>query len=143
MREIYLFVILFLLSFSVFAQKEIKGRVLDLQTRKPVASATVTLHPVGSSSILSYTVTAEDGTFTLKRNDLPDSVTMTVSAMTIERQSKTIRSDISFVEFVVAEKTMELKEVIVKAPRSGSWVIPFISMWVVFWMKQTAALAMY
>ena len=117
MKEIYLLILLCLLPFPVFAQKVIKGRVLELQTRRPVSSATVTTHPVGSPSILSYTITAEDGTFSLKRNNLPDSVTVTVSAMTIERQSKTIRSDISFVEFVVAEKTMELKEVIVKAPK--------------------------
>jgi hypothetical protein len=77
----------------------------------------VTLHPVGSPSILAYTMTAEDGTFILKRNNLPDSVTITISAMTIERQSKTVKSDTAFVEFLATEKTMELKEVIVEAPK--------------------------
>jgi len=95
----------------------IKGRVLDSQTREPIASATVTLHPVGSPSILAYTMTAEDGTFILKRDNLPDSVTITISAMTIERQSKTVKSDTAFVEFLATEKTMELKEVIVEAPK--------------------------
>lgn len=99
------------------AQTMIKGRVLDSQTREPIASATVTLNPVGSPSILAYTMTAEDGTFTLKRSTLPDSVTVTVSAMTIERQSKTVKSDVPFIEFLVVEKTMELKEVIVQAPK--------------------------
>ncbi len=110
--------ILFLFAFfSLSAQIKIRGRVLDSQTREPIASATVTLYPVGSPSILAYTMTAEDGTFILKRNDLPDSVTLTISAMTIERQSKTIKLDVAMIEFLVKEKTMELKEVIVKAPK--------------------------
>lgn len=114
----YLLIILLIFSnFSSFAQQEVKGRVLNFQNRKPVASATVTMHPVGSSSILSYAMTAEDGTFTLKRNSLPDSITITVSAMTIERQSKIVKSNAGPVEFLVKEKTMELREVIVKAPK--------------------------
>lgn len=106
-----------LVAFSSFSQQGINGRVLDAATREPVASATVTLHPAGSPSILAYTMTAEDGTFTLKRDELPDSVTVTVSAMTIERQSKTLKKDGGPVEFLVTEKTMELKEVIVQAPK--------------------------
>ncbi|MGV8963516.1 MAG: carboxypeptidase-like regulatory domain-containing protein [Candidatus Saccharimonadaceae bacterium] len=103
--------------FQTFAQKEIKGRVLDNQHRKPVAAATVTLHPAGSESILNYTMTADDGTFTLKSNNMPDSVTVMVSAMTLERQFKTVVSDVTFIEFMVKEKTTKLNEVIVKAPK--------------------------
>ena len=110
--------LLFLSIFSgLSAQSEIRGRVLDAQTRKPVMSATVTMHPVGLPSILAYTMTTEDGTFILKHGNIPDTVTLTVSAMTIERQSKVIKKDARPVEFLVTEKTMELKEVIVKAPR--------------------------
>ncbi|MDR1743417.1 MAG: carboxypeptidase-like regulatory domain-containing protein [Dysgonamonadaceae bacterium] len=107
----------FLFALSSFSQQEINGRVLYMQTRKPVVSASVTLHPVGSKSILAYTVTAKDGSFTLKHGHLPDSVTLTVSAMTIERQSKTLKSNAEAVELLVAEKAMELEEVVVKAPK--------------------------
>jgi len=103
--------------YIAFAQKEIKGRVLDSETLKPVPTVTVTMYPVGSQSILTYTMTDEDGTFILKSNDMPDSVTVSVRAMTIESQSKSIKSDIGFVEFVVKEKAIELKEVIVDAPK--------------------------
>lgn len=112
------FILLLLISLNkVFAQKEISGRVLDTDTRKPVDAATVTLHPKGSASILAYTMTAKDGTFTLKRASMPDSVTVSVRAMNIEGQSKTVKSDVGFVEFLVKEKVTELKEVIVKAPK--------------------------
>jgi hypothetical protein len=60
--------------FCLSAQTKIKGFVLDVQTRKPIVSATVTMHPVGSPSILAYTMTSEDGTLSLKRSGLPDSV---------------------------------------------------------------------
>ncbi len=93
------------------------GRVVYSSTNKPVVSATVTLHPFGSTSILAYTTTSDEGIFSLNRDNLPDSVTVTVAAMTIEKQSKTIKRDVGFVEITVEEKTMELKEVIVKAPK--------------------------
>lgn len=106
-----------LIPLSLFSQQEITGRVIEKATGKPVAHATVTIHPVDSPSILSYTMTSDEGTFSIRVNNLPDTVTLTVSAMTIERQSKTLNSNISFVEFIVIEKTMELNEVIVKAPK--------------------------
>ncbi|RNC63431.1 hypothetical protein D7D25_16335 [Proteiniphilum sp. X52] len=109
--------ILLLSPSLLFAQKEISGRVLYQDSSKPVSGATVTLHHVGSPSILTYSITNDDGRFTLKRNELPDSVTVTVSAMTIERHSKNIKSDIGSIDFFVNEKITELKEVIVKAPK--------------------------
>lgn len=70
--------ILFLFAFfGLFAQTKTIGRVLDSQTREPIASAMVTMHPIGFPTILAYTITAEDGTFALKRDNLPDSVSVT------------------------------------------------------------------
>lgn len=117
MPKITLILLLSLFTFSAFAQQSISGRVLNTDTKEPVEVATVTLHPVGSSSILSYTMTNDNGKYTLKSNKMPDSVTITVSAMTIERKSRTVKSDVKVVDFMVSEKTMELKEVIVKAPK--------------------------
>ncbi|MDD4437742.1 MAG: hypothetical protein PHS04_06890 [Tissierellia bacterium] len=85
--------------------------------RAPMPSVAVTAHPVGSQTILTYTMTANDGTFILKSNSLPDSVTVSVRAMTIESQSKSVKRDVGFLEFVVNERVTELKEIIVKAPK--------------------------
>ena len=114
------FLIIFLFSFSslsVFSQTEITGRVLDAATHKPVDAVTVTLHPVGSANILSYTMTDKNGAFTLKRASMPDSVTVSVRSITIESQFRTVKSDVEFVEFLVKENVTELKEVIVQAPK--------------------------
>lgn len=117
MPKITLILLLSLFTLSAFAQQSISGRVLNTNTKEPIVAATVTLHPVGSASILSYTMTNDNGEYTLKSNNMPDSVTITVSAMTIERKSKTVKSDIKIVDFEVSEKAMELNEVIVKAPK--------------------------
>ncbi|MDD4700288.1 MAG: carboxypeptidase-like regulatory domain-containing protein, partial [Oscillospiraceae bacterium] len=117
MRPIITLLLCSLFSFSVFSQTEISGRVLNSKTRKPVDAATVTLHPVGSATILSYTMTVKDGAFTLKSAAMPDSVTVSVRAMTIESQSKTVKGNVGFVEFLVKENVTELKEVIVQAPK--------------------------
>lgn len=113
------FITFLLLSFPclLFAQKEIDGRVFFQDSGKPVFNAIVTLHPIGSSSILTYGITNDEGKFTFKHNQLPDSLTVTVSAMTIEDQSKNIKSDIGSIDFYVKEKTTELREVIIKAPK--------------------------
>lgn len=117
MRSLFLVFFVFFSAFTAFGQIHISGSVLSSETRQPIDAATVTLHPKGSSNILTYTMTDKDGVFTLKRISLPDSVTITVQAMTIGKQSKTVKSDVKMVEFLVTEKQTQLKEVIVKAPK--------------------------
>ena len=107
----------FSIFLGLYAQTNISGRVLDAKNRKPLNAATVTLHPAGSANILTYSMTDKDGTFTLKRVSMPDSVTISVRSMTIESQSKTVKSNVGFVEFLVKENVTELKEVIVQAPK--------------------------
>lgn len=117
MRTPAILLSLLLSTLPAFSQKEIKGRILDSHTRDPIPSATVTLHPAGSQEILAYAVTADDGTFSLRRAAMPDTVDIAIRSMTIEPQSKRVASDAGFVEFLAQEKKTALKEVIVKAPK--------------------------
>lgn len=117
MKKIYVSLLLTIFILPLLAQQKIKGRVLDNKERQPVVAATVTLHPIGSLDILSYTITDDKGEFILQREALPDSVEISVRAMTLETQTKRIKSTVDFVEFLVKEKVTELKEVIVKAPK--------------------------
>lgn len=114
----FFLIVLFFLFFSVdvFAQKEIRGYVLNSKNRKPVEFATVTLKSK-TQSILGYTITEEDGSFTLKCKNMSDSVTVMVSALTIENLSRTVKSDTPIIELLVKEKAFVLKEVILKAPK--------------------------
>jgi hypothetical protein len=67
MRKIYLFAILFGLSFTISAQKNgsIKGVAFDTLSRQPVPLATVTVVAKSDSSLVSFTMTDNAGRFEL------------------------------------------------------------------------------
>ena len=117
MRVILLTILNIFVVGHCFAQKEIKGLVLDSKTGEPVASATVTLHPAGSVMMITYSMTSGDGEFTLTASNIPDTVDITVKSMTIETTTKRVERGTKFVEFSVNEKKLELDEVIVRAPK--------------------------
>lgn len=116
--RIYLSIVLSLiLVFSGYAQMEIRGKVMVRVSNKPVVSATVTLHPVGSADILCFSTTDGDGRFVLKSFQLPDSVEIVVRSMIIKPFRQKIHRDVGYLEIKVKEEVAELKEVIVKAPK--------------------------
>lgn len=99
-------------------QSILKGRVLLESSKEAVDGATVTLHPKGSVSVLAYTLTGTDGSFSLTpKEELPDSVTINVRSMSIKTATKTVPSQMTFVEFLVQEQVTQLKEVVVKMPK--------------------------
>ncbi len=114
------FVILFLLLIMFpshsFSQNEIKGHIIDNKTSQPVQDAIVTVTAVGSTNII-YSTTADDGDFSLPTKSFPAQITVTVRAMNIKPQSKTVKSDVKDIEFKVENEELQLKEVIIKAPK--------------------------
>lgn len=103
---------------GAIGQSVIKGRVLLESSREAVDGATVTLHPKGSLRILSYTLTGVDGSFSFTpQEELPDSVTINVRSISIKAATKTVSSQMPFIEFSVQEEVTQLKEVVVKMPK--------------------------
>ncbi|SUB89688.1 Uncharacterised protein [Porphyromonas macacae] len=117
MRYLLFSLTLLFFSISLFSQTEIRGKVVDNKQHKPIISATVTLHPVKANTILTYDMTDEKGDFVLKKAGLPDSVVIAVRSINSEPYRKKIKSDIKYIEINVNEQTIDLKEVIVKAPK--------------------------
>ena len=107
----------FLCTLSAFSQREIRGCVLIEKSREPVTGANVILQSANELAILASGVTDATGNFVLRSASMPDSVTLSVRSMTIGSHSKTVKSDIEFVEFLVVEKSIELREVIVQVPK--------------------------
>lgn len=101
----------------VLAQVKITGRVLDKYGKTPVESATVTAHPIHSKKILSYSMTDENGLFSLICDSKVDSVKITIRAMNLKTLSRNIKNTSQFIEFLSKEKKTELKEVIIQAPK--------------------------
>jgi hypothetical protein len=68
MRKIYLLLLVFLASTSVWAQKNgsVKGLAFDTLSKQVVANATVTLLEKKDSSLVSFTMTDNSGRFELK-----------------------------------------------------------------------------
>lgn len=69
MRKIYLFILLFTgLSSTVLAQRNgtVKGIAYDTISKQPVAAATVTVLERKDSSLVSFTMTGNDGRFEVK-----------------------------------------------------------------------------
>jgi len=117
MRCLYIILANITIIFFAFGQNQIKGRILSVQNGKPVPNAVVTLFPKGESSIITYTATDDKGFFMMDYKTSSDSITITVAAMTIESQSKTVTKNKSYIEFLVKDKVNKIKEVIVKAPK--------------------------
>ena len=117
MRLTFFALVCLLICSPSFAQLKIKGKVIGSKQHLPIASATVTVHPVGSPNYLAYCMTDEEGGFVMKLGDVPDSVEIVVRSMLSEPYRKKILSNVGYVELIVEEKTVELKEVLIKAPK--------------------------
>lgn len=117
MRIILPILVSIVFGISCYAQTEIRGKVVERKSGEPVISATVILHPIGSSNILSFATTSLEGGFVLKCNNLPDSVEIVVRSLNSDPFRQKIMSDIRYLEIKVNEKDIKLKEVIVKAPK--------------------------
>lgn len=117
MRLTFFTLVCLLISTSSFAQLKIRGKVLDSKKHVPIVSATVTVHPIGSATYLAYCMTDEEGQFVVNLSNVSDSVEIVVRSMLSEPYRKKIRSDMGYVELIVEEKAVELKEVLIKAPK--------------------------
>jgi hypothetical protein len=68
MRKIYISLLLILFTVSLFAQKNgtVKGLAFDTISKQPVAAATITVLEKKDSSLVTFTMTGNDGSFELK-----------------------------------------------------------------------------
>lgn len=109
--RIKLLLILMLIPCCSFAQVMITGKVLDLDTQKPVADASVFLN-----NAITGDKTAADGSFTL-HNVRPGQYDLIVSVVGYQTYSKTIMAganNIFIPEINLVAKTIMLQEVKIK-----------------------------
>lgn len=117
MRPALLILVYLLSCSSAFAQLQIRGKVVDSKRHAPIATATVSAHSIGSANYLAYSTTDEEGKFTIQLGKAPDSVELVVRSMLSESYRQKVSSRVGYIELVVNEKVVELKEVLVKAPK--------------------------
>lgn len=97
------------------AQTVIEGTVLNVQHK--AVDAYVTVSPKGASSILSFANADAKGRYRLEFKSDADTIVVTVSGMTIGNQVKVLTNRPQHLDFLVKEQCLQLKEVIVKAPK--------------------------
>ena len=108
--------LLALATLTASAQKTvIEGTVLDAQGKK--VDAYVTVAPKGTGNILGFADTDSKGHYKLEFTTQADSVTVTASGLAIGNQVKIVANRSQRVDFRVREKTVQLKEVSVRAQK--------------------------
>ena len=115
MKRATVILLLFVAGFlSAFSQTVITGMVRDKQ-KEPVPFANVTMQAKGESTIAGFASTDEAGRYRLTFDGTADSLTITVRGMMIETTTRTIANRSTTLDFTVAEKANQLKEVKVTA----------------------------
>jgi len=106
-----------LFSALCFAQGNIRGTVKD-STGKAVPFATVNLKNKVSNSIVAYTTTADNGTYslTLPQGQNTDSLAVEVRGMGYKNQVKSITGNTP-VDFVLQASVNQLQSVVIKSSR--------------------------
>ena len=104
-----------LFSTVVKSQTIIEGTVLDAQGK--TVDAYVTVAPKGTGNILGFADTDSKGHYKLEFTTQADSVTVTASGLAIGNYVKIVANRSQRVDFRVKEKTVQLKEVSVRAQK--------------------------
>lgn len=99
---------------AAYSQTVITGTVSDKQ-KEPVPFVTVTMQAKGESTIAGFASTDEAGRYCLTFDGTADSLTVTVRGMMIETTMRTVPNRSTTLDFTVAEKANQLKEVKVTA----------------------------
>ena len=114
MKRLFNFLlVVILLTTNAYSQVKVTGRLVD-DKQEPVMFANVVLQ---SEEVFYGTSSDEDGNFELK--PAPGSYILKISSISYESYNKeiSISSDISMGEIVMAESSLELGEVVVRAER--------------------------
>ncbi|HET7361493.1 MAG TPA: outer membrane beta-barrel protein [Salinimicrobium sp.] len=117
---LYLCVLLF--TCSAFGQEfEISGTLIDNESKLPLESATVFVEHIADSSLVSYTISDEDGKFTVRGSDDAEKLRLMVSYagyFPIKKIVDLNRENIELGTIPMKVATNELGEVMVVATRA-------------------------
>lgn len=121
MHRVYSALLLFLLvSFTSYAQSTItlKGKIIDNSTKLPLESATVYLTSVKDSTIIDYTISDRNGSFSLSTRKITKPAYLKVSFMGYQDYKQEITELLAnkdFGQIFVEESPNVLGEVVVKS----------------------------
>ncbi|MEJ2880135.1 TonB-dependent receptor [Pedobacter sp. GR22-6] len=122
MKKFYLLVLLCCTTFTItLAQNtaSIKGKITDSLSKKPLGLSTVAVVNAGDTSLVSYTVTKDDGTFLLSRLPIARSLKLIVTYVGFNTFRKDLELKPGLLDFGTIElKGRSLEEVVINGARS-------------------------
>lgn len=119
-KAVFLFLVAFLLCCTcIQAQNfEIRGSLVDKETKNPLEAATVYLETIKDSTLVTYTITNQKGSFTLEGRSQIKDLRINISFLGYESYTKKIDisdEDISLGNIEIAPSKNTLNEVIIKS----------------------------
>ena len=116
MKLISSLLFLFIIATTSAQNITISGKVIERTTKLPVEAATVFISSVKDSSLISYTITDRNGSFTLPTKSTDTGVLFQVSFIgfkTINKLEKLLTSDVKYGVLEMEEDANLLNEVVV------------------------------
>ncbi|MGO3812520.1 carboxypeptidase-like regulatory domain-containing protein [Mesonia sp.] len=111
----YLCLWLFILCYSsLFSQTKIEGKTTN-ELGKPIPNATITISALEGDEILAYAISSSKGYFQLDFINLEKKIQIEVRSMGYAPISQSIANKNTTIDFVLEDRTTELKEVVVNA----------------------------
>jgi hypothetical protein len=101
---------------EISAQTVIEGFVRDFSGSVPIERAMVVLSDKDGSNIIAYTITNDDGFYSIRFSSGEDTLKINISILGYKPQSKLLYNKSQQTHFSLSQKIYKLKEVLVKAP---------------------------
>ncbi|WP_316822928.1 hypothetical protein [Pedobacter gandavensis] len=98
-------------------QTKITGNLKNKEEGKGIPGLNIILKAKGNTAILSYAVSDDKGGYQLSFNSPADSIELTISGMSIQKQSHRYPNKTALLNFDVAYARITLKELKVKPPK--------------------------
>jgi len=108
------FLLIWLCTFSGFAQTTISGTVFD-EKNQALSGATITISRDSISSILAYAISKSDGSFQIKLNTQEEKVILKASYIGLQTVTRTLQNKTQNIAIQLLPSSEELKEVVVKS----------------------------
>lgn len=116
-HTVFVWVLSLGLLYAQESRQKLDGEVLLVGSQEPVVAATVTVKTIHEGKVLGYASTDDGGRFSITYQLGTDSIEVTARGMAIETISLRVRSGEPFLSLKAKSKVMNLKEVIVAAPK--------------------------
>jgi len=119
MKRVISFILVFAVAIScAFAQQvTIKGKVVSAASKTPIQDANISLMEQGRPFVVAFATSDKQGEYSITYKGSHKKITLSVSGFNLKTQSKNIDAKNQTLDFMVEEEQIELKEVIVQAPK--------------------------